>query len=515
MFSSRIGSRRLASYKYRYCFRPISRSRKRLVGGAFFRNMDSTIQPILAPSFSSGIPVDDVGFKPPPILNHEVTAEVTDTATSIDQWMEGRTPPLILNHDVTDTATSPYQQTGGSKKKKPRHSKQQKRDQKAMQPEGDTKKVIQLEGNDTIIQEKKNEGILQVPKTPVERILACARNAQFTRSVLIEPRLGLGPGFTPSRVHIITCSILPGYDAPSKPHDPRCMTTTIRIKPLLILDLNGILCHRSRRHKEPPGVTLGQFVGTCAGTPIIPRSDLVNMLMYLDRHFCLAVWTSAKRKTARGLLDLLIPPEICKKLLFLWTQAECDVLEQEKPVKEEEVVFQKLLSKVWRAFPLWNSCNTLLMDDSPDKCPYAVGNAIHPPRIHGQLCPPPPLPESSAAIDVWQSDAANQLIQSIFYERLVDHWATSPYERSVESTSLNIIEEQMQNLALRNFLQEHATGHMGWRGGDTTDLTTTTSEVLQVDQGGKDSVLQPSVVSTASSEGTKPKRPTDPRMSSK
>jgi hypothetical protein len=96
----------------------------------------------------------------------------------------------------------------------------------------------------------------------------------------------------------------------------------------------------------------------------------------------------------------------------------------------------------------------------------------------------------------------NQQIQSIFYERLVGHWATSPYERSVESTSLNMIEEQMQNLMLRNFLQEHATGHMGWRGGDTYPMTT--SEVAPVDQGGG-SWLHPS----------KPKRATDPRLSSR
>lgn len=261
----------------------------------------------------------------------------------------------------------------------------------------------------------------------------------------------------------------------------------------------------SRKHKEPLDVTLRPFVGVCAGTPVIPRSDLFNMLMYLDQHFCLAIWTSAKRKTAHGLLDLLIPPAISQKLLFLWTQAECDVPDQEEPVKEEAVVFQKLLSKVWRAFPLWNSSNTLLMDDSPDKCPYATGNAIHPPPIHGQLCPPP---ETQGI--AWQSDVVNQQIQSIFYERLVGHWATSPYERSVESMSLNIIEEQMYNLPLRNFLQEHATGHMGWRGGNT-DLTTFSN--VQVDQGG-DSSLQPSV-RTASSDQTKRKRPTDPRLSSR
>lgn len=224
MIFNRIGSTciRLASSKY--CFRPISRSRL-VVGSAFFGNMDSSaMQPTLTPSISSRIPGNDdgddnddnnVGFQPPPIVNHQGTA--TGTAEAM--------------------TSAPDQQTQGSTKKA-RHSKQQKRDRKAtqMQPE---------EGVTVTTQENKQEDIqLQIPKTPVERILACARNAQFTRSVWIEPRFGPGPRYSsPSRAHIVTRSVLPGYDAPSKPHDPRCIT--IRIKPLLILDLNGVLCHRS------------------------------------------------------------------------------------------------------------------------------------------------------------------------------------------------------------------------------------------------------------------------------
>jgi hypothetical protein len=493
MFSGRIGSvTRLASNKYSYClhFRPISRSRLVVRGvsngsGSGNGNMDSSTMP---PTI--GIPDDHVilGFQPPPMASHPVT---------------------------TDQLTP-----GSSQKKKARHSKQQKRDRKATQTQPE-----EGDGNTRTTQEKKQEEMqvpvvppvpvpapapvpAQVPKTPVERILACARNAQFTKSVWMEPPYASS---TTSRVHIVTrSSVLSGNEEASRqhqPHDPRC--PTLRIQPLLILDLNGILCHRSRRHKEPPGVTLHPFVGSCAGTPIIPRSDLINMLLYLDQHFCLAVWTSAKRKTARRLLDLLLPPAISQRLLFVWTQAECDVLDQPELHKEEEVVFQKFLSKVWRAFPLWNSSNTLLMDDSPAKCPYAVGNAIHPPPIHGQMCSPPKT-ETETPARVWQSDMRNQQFQAVFYQRLVGHWATSPYERSVESTSLNIIEEQVTNLPLRNFLQEHAIGHMGWRGGDT-DLTTING---QADPEGGDSGWQPSV-GTASSEATNYKRPTDPRLSSR
>ena len=90
----------------------------------------------------------------------------------------------------------------------------------------------------------------------------------------------------------------------------RLFSTTIRVQPLLILDLNGILCHRDRKKKKsrPGGVpgVLRRFTGIVAQTPIIPRTDLLLFLHFLDCHFCLAIWSSAKPKTAKILLDLLL-----------------------------------------------------------------------------------------------------------------------------------------------------------------------------------------------------------------
>ena len=53
-----------------------------------------------------------------------------------------------------------------------------------------------------------------------------------------------------------------------------------------------------------------QSCGNVAGTPIIQRTDLNSFLSFLDQHFTLAVWTSAKKRTADSLVDLLFPRDI-------------------------------------------------------------------------------------------------------------------------------------------------------------------------------------------------------------
>jgi len=231
-------------------------------------------------------------------------------------------------------------------------------------------------------------------------------------------------------------------------------TTTIKVQPLLVLDLNGILCHRDRQHKraefwenlhaqynnkhdttmQPPARPwmLRPSIGNLASSNIIPRTDLLEFLSYLDKHFCLAIWTSAKSKTAKYLLNLLLSGGdrrggynqindhrgIRSRFLFVWGQDHCTPVQgsEAKRTKEisnnnkgpsdstttmkqdkdrdarsfdDNVVFEKHLSKIWEAYPLWSANNTLLIDDSPDKCPFEAGNAVHPPPLHGRH--PPPL----------------------------------------------------------------------------------------------------------------------------
>lgn len=100
----------------------------------------------------------------------------------------------------------------------------------------------------------------------------------------------------------------------SIPMKPLHTQNAIYVKPLIVLDLNGILCHRIRESKQS-AMTNTRYktsLGRIANTEVIPRSDLTMFLQLLNSHFTLAVWTSATSKTAKGLVKMLFPEEIRK-----------------------------------------------------------------------------------------------------------------------------------------------------------------------------------------------------------
>ena len=84
---------------------------------------------------------------------------------------------------------------------------------------------------------------------------------------------------------------------------------TIRSVPLVVLDVNGILCRRIRQRDK--GVA--QFrasIGNVALTDVVPRTDLIKFLSFLDSNFTLAIWSSAKQKTVNKLISMLFPLEV-------------------------------------------------------------------------------------------------------------------------------------------------------------------------------------------------------------
>lgn len=159
--------------------------------------------------------------------------------------------------------------------------------------------------------------------------------------------------------------------------------------------------------------------------------------------------TSATRKTAKQLVKLLFPPEISQHLLFVWHRNFCNLVDttsreasddsQDKKRVEssndkmestsnnnkkskaskrqmkqshEDIIAIKSLAKVWDSFPLWNSTNTLLIDDSPEKTPKKYrANSLHPTPISGTT--------SSNEVD---NDEENQNSQRYFFEFLGKNW---------------------------------------------------------------------------------------------
>ena len=309
--------------------------------------------------------------------------------------------------------------------------------------------------------------------------------------------------------------------------------SVVHIKPLIVLDLNGILCHRIRE-KNTVNTKSSMYrpsLGSVSKTEVIPRSDLHEFLSLLHDNFSLAVWTSATRKTARMLVQLLFPEEMRDRLVFVWHRNFCSLLEKSEstsssteemqPSKEEEcntppsrkrrrrgnqsridklmcspvnddddntdefdksssaiatkcvkrkasankaichndVTAIKSLSKVWSAYPLWDETNTILLDDSKEKCPTQhSANALHPLSIRGTItaCNNEDSAKeedvkSKDSYSIIDDDETNQKSQFAFFELLAKYWLNST------SPPADI---------LMCFLKEHANKHnMGWEMG--------------------------------------------------
>ena len=61
-------------------------------------------------------------------------------------------------------------------------------------------------------------------------------------------------------------------------------------------------------------------VGHMSCTYATPCSDISQFLCFLNEHFTLAMWTSAKLKKSNNRLDLLLTTCIRSTLLFIWGQ---------------------------------------------------------------------------------------------------------------------------------------------------------------------------------------------------
>ena len=235
----------------------------------------------------------------------------------------------------------------------------------------------------------------------------------------------------------------------------------IHVQPLLILDLNGILCHRirhdnklssSQQQQQQRQLHYRPVTAHIANTDIVPRVDCADFLEYLDANFCLAVWTSAKPKTAKQLVSLLFPQKVQERLLFTWTQSKCLATPNTQHDKKK-VLFQKPLNRVWKEFPLWNESNTFLMDDSTHKCTLEFSsNTLHPPPLDGKqyLFPLDSKDGKNNAINNKMSDLENEQLQLTFFQQLVQE--------------IDTMQQQQQHGDLLPFLELHGRGHMGWRG---------------------------------------------------
>jgi hypothetical protein len=306
-----------------------------------------------------------------------------------------------------------------------------------------------------------------------EFLIASAESAQFTGSVLIKHTEKSSPEQTfpiaPCEIAVLTSSTT---DDHHQQHLPALSKRQhlIQVKPLIVLDLNGILCHRVRRSRDTydPLATYRPSIGTVANTPILPRPHVFEFLHFLQQHFTLAVWTSAKKKTADKLINLLVPKKVADSFLFVWAQHDCKIQPQIIVGGDpNDQLFEKDLSKVWVAYPLWNVHNTLLMDDSPEKCTAVKQNAIHPPPLNGRIRHSTHHHHhhhhhhhSNAAAAGLVSDEENVAQQFAFMEQLARHWVEHPLVQEWDEEGGDIVYGTTKTQT--EFLKEHGSQYKVW-----------------------------------------------------
>lgn len=172
--------------------------------------------------------------------------------------------------------------------------------------------------------------------------------------------------------------------------------------------------------------------------------------------------TSAKSKNAAALVKVLIPDAIKQRLLFTWAQHDCQTVVNDPTTNE--IIFVKDLQKVWDAYPLWNTNNTLLVDDSPDKCLSWQENAVHPPAMNGlksESIRTLLMNQSALLTSSWMSDEENTNLQRIFFEGLVNHWTQNNVVHEWDTECEDVIVAHHTTTQV-SYLRQHACTHMGW-----------------------------------------------------
>ena len=85
-------------------------------------------------------------------------------------------------------------------------------------------------------------------------------------------------------IRTVSSSLLQQLEHDHCPLPPLPEAITIVRKPLLICDINGILCHRVRADHYP-NIPYRESTKKVSGTPVIPRPGLDDFLEFLARHF--------------------------------------------------------------------------------------------------------------------------------------------------------------------------------------------------------------------------------------
>jgi len=138
----------------------------------------------------------------------------------------------------------------------------------------------------------------------------------------------------------------------------------LKDKILLILDLDETLIHATKSNLDSkPDFEYADYY-------VYKRPKLNWFLNSINKHFQIAIWSSADDKYVEDIVDIIRPISI--EFRFIWGRSRCTT---KRNFELDEYVHEKRLKKIKKqGFTLEKA---LIVDDSPEKTKDNFGNAIY------------------------------------------------------------------------------------------------------------------------------------------
>lgn len=139
---------------------------------------------------------------------------------------------------------------------------------------------------------------------------------------------------------------------------------------LLILDLDETLIHATEQKldREPDFEFGGYF--------IYRRPGLIRFLEIMNRHYELAIWSSAEDPYVKAIAENIKPVDLSFR--FVWGRSRCTMV---RDLETDSYIFEKRLKKLKKKGYSLNKI--LIVDDTPGMTGHNYGNAVYIPAFLG------------------------------------------------------------------------------------------------------------------------------------
>lgn len=144
-------------------------------------------------------------------------------------------------------------------------------------------------------------------------------------------------------------------------------------KPLLILDVNGLICRKEKKNDDSMVDETTQVYIDFDFYKVYRRVGVDNFLIALFDKYRVGFWTSTTERNAGKIIDWIIPKSVKDQLHFIWFRDRTR-LDPDYGVTDgiEHYDTVKTLTDIWQNPHInykrtYNERNTLLVDDSVKK----------------------------------------------------------------------------------------------------------------------------------------------------